>query len=132
MKILVGYDGDPGGHRALERAADLAAAFDAEVAVISVAPRSELGEPTPPWKNRAVHEREAEAARRVLEHRGVYASVMVVDGDPVEEIQRAAEEGEFDTIVIGTRANPGLTKRLEDRVSARLAAGASGTVVIVH
>ena len=69
-KILLAYDGGEPAQRALATTAELARAFEAEVAVISVVPFHPWTEaPIDTWDDASVHARElVEAQQRLREH----------------------------------------------------------------
>jgi len=105
-KIVVGYDASPEADRALERAAEVAKAFDAEVIVTSVA-RLLVGggkglagiDPVDPPE---LHAQENEKARARLEELGVKAKTVDGLGDPAKMIVKVAEANDADLIVVGS------------------------------
>ncbi len=66
-KILVAYDGDEPAHRALERGAELAQAFGAELGVVSVTPWRRGRFPTDVWDDAEAHARALKSAERLAE-----------------------------------------------------------------
>jgi nucleotide-binding universal stress UspA family protein len=127
-KLLVAYDGEKPGLRAIEVAVELAGAFDAEILVCSVVPDSPA--PTPPWDNEAVHTRLVADARDAFARHGLMAGTIVAHGDPVTEIGRLAADNECDTIVVGAHTIPH-TSGVESSVSAQVALRAPVPVVVV-
>ncbi|MGD9755067.1 MAG: universal stress protein [Acidimicrobiia bacterium] len=132
--IMVAYDGDAPGHRALAIAAELAQALRARggaasIVLCSVVPESPL-EPTPLWDNDSVHARLLAEASIELAGHGIAARAVMVRGDPAVEISRAAVEHGCDTIVVGTHATAkGIDP--ERSVAAQLALHADAAVVVV-
>jgi nucleotide-binding universal stress UspA family protein len=106
--IVVGYDDSEPAQRALERAAELAGAFGAKLVVTSVAPvgagfgsRDVSGvDPSDPPE---AHQKDLDAARAVLDGRGVEADYRVGFGDPADGIVELADEVKADLIVVGSR-----------------------------
>ena len=105
-KIVVGYDASPEADRALERAAELAKAFDAEVIVTSVARLLAGGgkglsgiDPVDPPQ---LHEEENAKAKARLEELGVKAKAVDGLGDPARMIVKVAEANDADLIVVGS------------------------------
>ena len=131
-KILVAYDGQEAGHRALEMAARLAHAFDGRVDVVSVVPedvgRGDGHAPQPAVE----HARELVEARGVLRRRGIEAGLIEPAGDPAETIERLANERGYDTIVLGGN-RPGRSGHpWIERVTAHVAANARADVVVAR
>ena len=87
-RIVVGYDASPEADRALERAAEVAKAFDAEVIVTSVARILYAGgkglagiDPVDPVDPPELHEEEARRAKTRLSELGVEAKTVDGIGD---------------------------------------------------
>ncbi|HZR96041.1 MAG TPA: universal stress protein [Gaiellaceae bacterium] len=134
--IVVGYDDTDAAKRALERAADLAAAFGSTLVVTSVAPvlmpagRGTGGvDPTDPPSR---HVEELQHAREYLSGRGIEAEYVPGVGDPADTIIEAAEERGADTIVVGTRELGTLERLLGASVSGAVSRRAHCDVLIVH
>jgi nucleotide-binding universal stress UspA family protein len=129
-KILVAYDGtDPADH-ALITTIDLAKAFDAGVGVVSVVPIRPGRAPMDPWDDRPVHAEQLQHAHRILAEAGIEAQLHEPMGEPSRAIERTAEEGGYDTIVIGSRGLGGLGRVLQGSVSEHVATHTTATVVI--
>src|SRR5580765_643026 len=99
-KIVVGYDASPEAERALERAAEVAKAFDADVIVTSVARILYGGgkglagiDPVDPPD---LHEDEARRAKTRLSELGVDAKTVDGIGDPGRMIVKVAEANDAD------------------------------------
>lgn len=131
-RILVAYDGGEPARRALETAADLARAFGAEVSVISVVPQRTGRFPTDPWDDRPIHDAELREAASALKARGVHARLLEPSGDPAGQIERVAAEGEYDTVVVGSRSLGAIGRVLTGSVSVHVAAHAKTTVVVAR
>lgn len=130
--ILVAYDGGQPAHHALETGVELAKRFDASLAVVSVVPVHPGRSPIDPWDDMSVHDDQIAEARNILSHHGVAAEFFEPSGDPADAIQRVAESGHFDTIVVGSRGQGAAARLLRGSVSERLATHATATVVITH
>ena len=132
--IVVGYDDTEPSRRALDRAVDLARAFDAKVTVTSVAPvlvGRGVG-PVDPIDTPDDHREELMQARQQLTARGFEADYLVAMGDPAAEIVELAEQRGADLIIVGTR-EPGLLKRLLGLcVSGAVGRKAHCDVLVVH
>lgn len=131
-KILVAYDGSEPANRALERGAELAKAFKAELGVVSVTPWQESGFQTDIWDDAEARARALESASDWLSQRGLSATLLSAAGDPGTSIEKVAEVGEFDTIVVGTRDLGPAARFMHGSVSEFLATTAKGTVVIAR
>ena len=132
--IVVGYDDTEPSRRALDRAVDLARAFDGKVTVTSVAPvlvGRGVG-PVDPLDSPDDHREELMHAKQQLTARGFEADYLVGMGDPAAEIVELAEQRGADLIVVGTR-EPGLLKRLLGlSVSGAVGRKAHCDVLVVH
>jgi len=131
-KILLAYDGGEPARRALDHTIELAKAFNAEVAVISVVPVHPGRVPIDPWDDRTVHAEELLEARKLLREAGIEAVLIEPGGDPAKTIERVAEEREYDTIVIGSRGLGTIARTLQGSVSEHVAANAHATVVVAR
>ena len=136
--IVVGYDDDAPAKRALERAADLAAAFQAELVITSVtrivsgtAAGPGIG-PYYPVDMPEIHRAELTHAVEYLAGRGIEADCVVTVGDPATEILELAESRAADLIVVGTREAGFLERLLEPSVSGAVQRRAHCDVLIVH
>jgi len=135
-RILVAYDDTDSARRALDRTAELANAFEAQVIVTSVAPlmaaSSRGAGPIDPTDSPARHVEELHTARGLLSERGVEAEVVAATGDPAKAIVMIAEERDVDLVVVGTR-EPDLAERiLRHSVSAEVARRVHRDLLIVH
>ena len=131
-KILVAYDGSEAATKALETAATLAHALSATVSVVSVVPvhGGRLG--MDPWDDSEVHAKELIEARRILREKGIEAQLLEPVGEPAPTIERIAHEGEFDTIVIGSRGLNAIERVLQGSVSEHVATHAAATVIVAR
>ena len=130
--ILVAYDGEAPAKRALDIAIDLTKRFEANLSVVSVVPTRPGRSPVDPWDDGAVHARQLLEAREILAQNGVEAEMIEPAGDPAKEIEKIAEAGKFDTIVIGSRGLGTIGRFLQGSVSEHVAANAAATVVVAR
>lgn len=131
-KILVAFDGGEPARRALETAAELAKLTGATISVVSVVPVHPGRAPIDPWDDTAVHAQELLEARTLLAEKGMEAQLIEPAGDPAVTIERVAEDGNFDTIVVGSRGLSVLGRVLQGSVSEHIATHAKTTVVIAR
>ncbi len=131
-KILVAYDGTAPSKRALHTAATLGKAFKASIGVVSVVPRHAGRSPVDPWDDGRVHAEELVEARDLLRLEGMEAVLLEPMGDPALMIERMAEEGGYDTIVVGTRDLGAVDRLLIGSVSEHVAVHANATVVVAR
>ena len=131
-RILVAYDGEEPAHRALEQGAELAQAFGAKLAVISVIPWQTDRFPVDLWDDAGAHAKALESAADWLSHRGLSAELLSPAGEPGQTIESVAEAGDFDTIVVGSRGLSSAARFLQRSVSEHLATNAKATVVIAR
>ena len=131
-KILVAYDGGEPAKRALETAIDLARKFDGLVGVGSVVPFHPGRVPVDPWDDRPVHTQELAEARETLRAAGIEADFIEPYGDPAQTIEQVADEGCYDTVVIGSRGLGLAGRVLRGSVSEHVATHTNATVVIAR
>ena len=131
-KILVAYDGSDPAKQALEQAADLAHALGGTVAVVSVVPVHPGRAPVDPWDDRNVHTSELEEAKSILAARGIEAELLEPAGDPATTIERVADEGGYDTVILGSRGLGSVARFLQGSVSEHVATHAKGTIIVVR
>ncbi|HEX2625399.1 MAG TPA: universal stress protein [Candidatus Limnocylindrales bacterium] len=131
-RILVAYDGEPPARKALETAIDLATGHDASISVVSVVPIRLGRAPMDPWDDTVVHEAALDEAKQILAEHGMTADLMEPIGDPAATIERIANDGGFDTVVIGSRSLGRVSRLLQGSVSGHVATHAHATVVIAR
>ena len=135
-KIVVGYDDTEPAKRALERAAQLAKAFDSALVVTSVTPVvASVGRsagPIDPTDNLEKHEEELAHARAYLEGQGISATYQPAVGDVATAIVDSAHEQGADLVVVGSRDGNALGRLLHQSVSAAVSHKAHCDVLIVH
>jgi nucleotide-binding universal stress UspA family protein len=131
-RILVAYDGGEPARRALNAAIELAKRFDALISVVSVVPFHPGRAPMDPWDDQVVHTQELEQARAILEEQGMKGDLIEPIGDPARTIERIADDGGYDTVVIGSRGLGVLSRFLQGSVSAHVASHTHATVVVAR
>lgn len=131
-KILIAYDGGDPARRALDTAADLARLTGASVSVVSVVPVHPGRVPVDPWDDTSTHAQELLEARRLLAEKGIEVELIEPTGDPASTIERIAEDGGYDTVVVGSRGLNLMSRVLQGSVSEHVATHAKATVVIAR
>jgi len=131
-KILVAYDGGQPAGCALDLAVELAQRFDAKIGVVSVVPVHPGRSPIDPWDDRPVHTAELAQARRILAEQGIEAVLYEPEGDPAHTIEQIAEEGGYDTVVVGSRGLGVLSRALQGSVSEHVATHSTATVIVAR
>ncbi|MFO1539069.1 MAG: universal stress protein [Chloroflexota bacterium] len=131
-RILVAYDGGVHGRAALVLAARLARAFTARVDVVSVVPGGFAARDDRGIDTAIAHARSLVEAREALRGEGIDAGLVEPAGDPAETIVRLAEEGGYDTLIVG--ASRGAAGRTDagDGVVSRLAVTAGTTLIVAR
>ena len=131
--ILVGFDGSPNSHRALDVALDVGQT-DTRITVVAAAqapppPGLEL-----PMGAEGLEERgrELEEARRRLAELGLEAEVVVALGAPADVLVEEAEKRGADLIVVGRRGLNGAERFVMGSVSSKVARLAGCSVLIAH
>ncbi len=131
-KILLAYDGGEPARRALDTTVELAKAFGASVSVVSVVPVHAGRAPIDPWDDRTVHASELLEAKELLISHGIEPELLEPAGDPARKIEEIAQEGGFDTIVMGSRGLGAIERTLQGSVSEHVVTHSDATVVIAH
>jgi nucleotide-binding universal stress UspA family protein len=131
-RILVAYDGGEPARKALALAMELARPFKAAISVVSVVPQRVGRSPTDPWDDREVHAAELLEAKRALTEAGFEAELIEPAGDPALSIERIADAGGFDMVVVGTRGLGAIERFLQGSVSEHVATHAHQTVVVAR
>jgi nucleotide-binding universal stress UspA family protein len=134
--IVVGFDDTEPARRALDRAADFAEAFGAQLVVTSVAPLlltvARSAGPVDSADSAQQHAEQLQDARELLTARNVTADYVPATGEPADTIVELADQRHADLIVVGTR-EPGVVARLLGQsVSESVAHHAHCDVLIVH
>jgi nucleotide-binding universal stress UspA family protein len=134
-KIVLGYDESDTAKRALERAAQLAKAFDSELIVASVAPvMTNIGRsagPVDPTDPPAAHVEELKHAQAYLEGEGVQADYLPGLGHPADTLAQLANDRDADLIVVGHH-HSGISRLLGQSVSDSVAHRVHCDVLLVH
>jgi nucleotide-binding universal stress UspA family protein len=133
--ILLAYEERPVSRRVLDRTAELAKAFDAEVIVTSVARvlHTRGQGPWDPADPPSRHRQEVDDAAARLAEMGVRgAETVVASGDPGDAIVKLADERKADLIVLGAHDGGLLSRLIEGSVSDSVAHHAHTDVLIVH
>jgi nucleotide-binding universal stress UspA family protein len=132
QRILLAYDGTDAARKALDTAATFATTFDASITVVSVVPVHPGRAPMDPWDDRDVHTEELREAAGLLRERGVSFDLIEPLGDVPRTIERIADEGDYDLIVVGSRNLGAVGRLLQGSVSEHVATHASTTVVVAR
>jgi nucleotide-binding universal stress UspA family protein len=136
QKILVAYDESDSSKRALDRAVELAKAFDAKVTVTSVAPAAPAtvrgAGPVDPTDTPQMHREELARAHARLEEQGLDAELIPAAGDPAGAIASIADDIGADLVVVGTREPKLVDRILRHSVSQQVARTVHRDLLIVH
>jgi nucleotide-binding universal stress UspA family protein len=134
--IVLGYDDTEPSQRALERAAELAKALSADLAVVSVAPLGPGGVRgaggVDSIDSPAKHAAELARAREYLEGQAVTAVYQEIVGDPAEAIVQFADQRKADLIIVGTRDHHMLGRLFGQSVSETVSHHAHCDMLVVH
>jgi nucleotide-binding universal stress UspA family protein len=135
-RIMVAYDGSDGARRALQRVPSIARDGDV-VALVGVEPPIPGGAAmadNPDASTNAVEAMRAamDEAVEFLAGKGIKASVVQLNGHVHDEIIQAAEAGNFDILVVGSRNERGLRRMILGSTTSKIAHDAPCDVYIVH
>jgi len=131
-RILLAYDGGEPARRALDLTADLAHRYGAVVSVVSVTPVHPGRAPIDPWDDRPVHLAELQEAQQSLREKGIEPELLSPVGDPARTIERIATEGNFDTVILGSRGLGAVSRALQGSTSEHVATHADSTVIVAR
>lgn len=139
QKIVVGTDGSKSSMLAVERAAKIAAAFDATL-IIGVAFYESKEEASKTLRQDSVTVLGDETARKNLDAAEAYAKTfgvgsietVVRPGTPVQALMDIVNDNKADLLVVGNRGINSLTGRLLGSVPADVARQSDCDVMIVH
>lgn len=132
MKMLLAYDGGEPAKRALDRAVELAKATGSTIDVVSVVPEPDGRSFSESADVREVHARQLQEARTLLDAEGLTCELIEPDGEVAETIERIAEDGAYDMVVVGSRGLGAFSSFFGGSVSEHVAAHAGPTVLIAR
>lgn len=132
QKLLLAYDGSDHSRRALKLAAEMTTQFGAALTVLSVVPVRPGRSPVDPWDDSVVHAEELIEARGLLREAGVEPNLVESAGNVPETIERYAEAGSFDAVILGSRGLGLVGRALQGSVSEHVATHAATTVVVAR
>jgi nucleotide-binding universal stress UspA family protein len=118
-RILVGTDGSATAARAVDRAAEVAAATGARLTILCV---------DSPERSQKVVEAEAER----LGSRGVEVSTRTESGDPASVLVEVAEQDGFDLLVVGNKGMTGASRFFLGSVPNKVSHHAPVALLIVR
>jgi nucleotide-binding universal stress UspA family protein len=124
--IVLGYDDTEPSQRALERAAELAKALSADLAVVSVAPLGSGG------VRGAGGVDSIDSPAKHAEGQAVTAVYQEIVGDPAEAIVQFADQRKADLIIVGTRDHHMLGRLFGQSVSETVSHHAHCDMLVVH
>jgi len=136
--VLVAFDGSKEAELALDHAIAMAQVYRARLALVAVVAPPPLLAWQAPGGMRGLHESEQtelEAALRRAADRvpdDMSVTTRVLDGDPARELLRAADEGDHDVLVMGSRGRGRMTAALLGSVSNRVMHDAEIPVIVIH
>jgi nucleotide-binding universal stress UspA family protein len=131
-RILIAYDGSESADRAFEQARDLAAKYDTELHVLTVARPPEFGEEV---ETEAVIEnsrRHAHQVQKPLKDKAPNAHFEVSVGHPAVKITAYAESHGIDLIVMGHRGKTLFERWLIGSVAKKVISYAPCSVYVVR
>ncbi|MBA2690901.1 MAG: universal stress protein [Rubrobacter sp.] len=135
-KIMVAYDGSETAAQAFGKAAEIAAKFEAELHVVSVAEVPDYAETTGEYRG-ALEDasRFFERKRAMIEDSARRFSISyereVIHGHPSKALVEYADNGGFDLMVVGRKGHSTLERFMVGSVSRRLAIYSPCPVLIV-
>jgi nucleotide-binding universal stress UspA family protein len=149
-KLLVPVDGSSHSMLAVEKARQLATAFESDVVLVTVGERGAGGVvdyPSSPYKfsqdqkeraKKELYDRQAQTARVLDAAAGCLDKIpgrletAVLEGNPAEAILEFAERGKFDLIIMGSKGMTGLQNIFIGSVTRQVALRTSCPILIVR
>ncbi|MBC7087790.1 MAG: universal stress protein [Tissierellales bacterium] len=134
-KILVPIDGSKCSQLAMQKAKELAKAFDSSITVITVVDSIKYLDMEYRYnavqKDLAYSKELLKTAEKFFEDLGKEIETVCKTGDVSEEILNLAEEGDFDLIVIGSKGMGRFSRAILGSVSQKISQVAKTNVLIV-
>jgi nucleotide-binding universal stress UspA family protein len=135
-KILAAHDGSKSADAAFRHALEMAAAFKAEILLLSVAvPPEPATEPELEARLEDAQEHYEESHGMLVKEaatRGISVRSEIVVGHPAEQIVLAAERNKADLVVMGTRGRSSFARWMLGSVSERVLRYAPCPVLVVR
>ncbi len=135
-KILIAHDGSKSSEKAVEKGLEIAEKFGSAVTVLSVIPELYLTELMEVDRASILSTLSDEAHKMMMEIKARPGKVkslktVIKQGDPAEEILKAAEKMKADIIVTGSHGRHGAQKFLLGSVSSKIVDHAGCSVLVV-
>ncbi|MDA8077746.1 MAG: universal stress protein [Nitrospiraceae bacterium] len=134
-RILVAHDGSKSSEKALKKAFEIAGKFKSPVVVVSVIPDLYLTELMEMDRRRIVNALSEEAKKlmdKIRKRSGALSvKTSIRQGDPAEEILKAAVGMKADVIVTGSHGRHGAGRFLLGSVSSKIVDHAECSVLVV-
>jgi nucleotide-binding universal stress UspA family protein len=136
-KILVAFDGSKQSEKGLKEALDISRKTGAGVTALYV--EEHLPAPVRPNTSGFIVEHELEEmsefemakAEAIVRRAKAKAKIVVVNGNPVQEITRFAEKGKFDLVVVGVHSVGAIRRLMLGSVSGEIVHKAHAAVLVV-
>lgn len=134
--ILLAHDGSRSSDKAMKKAFEIAQKFGSSISVISVAPELYLMELLEPDRKR-IREMLTEEAEKIMKQIATKAKgikpikTIIKQGNPADEIIKAARKIKADIIITGSHGRSGAKKLFLGSVSSRIVDHAPCTVLVV-
>src|SRR3990172_2334028 len=123
-RILIAHDGSKTSEKALKKAFEIAGKFEASVTVISVVPELYLTELMEMDRVRILETLTEEAKKSMQKIKaktaGVRIKTLIKQGNPAEEVLRAAKAIKADLIITGSHGRHGAQRFLLGSVSSKI------------
>jgi len=134
-RILIAHDGSKTSEKALKKAFEIAGKFEASVTVISVVPELYLTELMEMDRVRILETLTEEAKKSMQKIKaktaGVRIKTLIKQGNPAEEVLRAAKAIKADLIITGSHGRHGAQRFLLGSVSSKIVDHAECSVLVV-
>jgi nucleotide-binding universal stress UspA family protein len=134
-KILVPLDGSKYSEKALQRACEVANAFDSKLILLYVVEKSLpiniLDRKVYLEILRKFGNKTLEKANNVLSKKGITAKTFLKEGNIVNEIKKVAKKENCDLIIVGNKGFGSVTRFLLGSVSNKLAQSSSCSLLII-
>lgn len=131
-KILVPVDGSENSRRALKEAIKVAKMTGGTITLLNVAPNGSLhAQPN----SEMVHDKDKGVlaeGQKLAETEGILVETLLLKGQIVDQIVKAAKEGNFDLIVVGARGLSKLEEIMLGSVSHGVTAKATCPVIVTR
>jgi nucleotide-binding universal stress UspA family protein len=136
--VLLAFDGSPESELALAHAVAISQVYRARLGIVAVVPPPPLLAWQAPGGMRGIHDAEQVEFEELLRKAAdavpddLSVTTQLLDGDPARELLKAARDGDYDVIVMGSRGRGRVSAALLGSVSNHVMHDSEVPVIVIH